>query len=45
MTIDFGLALPPGPPKDDTSKWLTDIEATVRLLQDDCRSLWAFDHL
>jgi alkanesulfonate monooxygenase SsuD/methylene tetrahydromethanopterin reductase-like flavin-dependent oxidoreductase (luciferase family) len=44
MPIDFGLALPPSPPKDNYSKWLTDIEATVRLFQDDFRSLWSFDH-
>lgn len=43
MTIDFGLGLPVGPPKDNYNKWLSDLETTLPLLQNDFRSLWIFD--
>ena len=44
MAIDFGLALPPGPQRDDYSKWLVNIDASARLLQDQFRSLWVYEH-
>jgi alkanesulfonate monooxygenase SsuD/methylene tetrahydromethanopterin reductase-like flavin-dependent oxidoreductase (luciferase family) len=44
MTIDFGLVVPPGPPKGDYPKWLVDVDASAQLLQDHFRSLWIYDH-
>ncbi len=44
MTVDFGLVVPPGPPKDNCAKWLADVDASSQLLQDHFRSLWIYDH-
>jgi alkanesulfonate monooxygenase SsuD/methylene tetrahydromethanopterin reductase-like flavin-dependent oxidoreductase (luciferase family) len=45
MTVDFGLALPPGPVKGKpTAQWLDDLDAALARLQPVIRSLWITDH-
>ena len=44
MTIDFGLALTPGPLKGDIDKWLDDLDAVLPNLQGHFKSLWMPDH-
>lgn len=44
MTVDFGLQLAAGPPKEAYSQWLTDVDISVDLLKDHFRSLWMSDH-
>ncbi len=42
--VDFGLAVPVGPQKDDYKHWLADVETSTQLLQGHFRSLWFYDH-
>jgi alkanesulfonate monooxygenase SsuD/methylene tetrahydromethanopterin reductase-like flavin-dependent oxidoreductase (luciferase family) len=44
MTIDFGLALPAGPPKGQVNKWLDDLDASLPHLEGHFKSLWVTDH-
>lgn len=44
MTIDFGLVLPAGPPKDNPNQWLDDLEAVLPSLTNHFKSLWMTDH-
>lgn len=44
MTIDFGLSLQAGPPKENHHKWLSDLDATLPYLKGIFRSLWMTDH-
>ena len=37
--VDFGVAVPVGPQKDDYKHWLTDVETSAQQLQDHFRSL------
>jgi alkanesulfonate monooxygenase SsuD/methylene tetrahydromethanopterin reductase-like flavin-dependent oxidoreductase (luciferase family) len=44
MPVDFGLALPAGPPKNQIDQWLTDLDAGIAALQGHFKSLWMTDH-
>lgn len=44
MTIEFGLSLPAGPPKQQIDRFLDDLEATLPALEDHFNSLWMTDH-
>ncbi len=44
MTVDFGLALPAGPPKGQIEKWMRDLETVLPQLEGHFRSLWMTDH-
>ena len=44
MTLDFGLVLPAGPPKNQTNKWLDDLDTILPTLPEQFKSLWMTDH-
>ncbi len=44
MTVDFGLALTPGPLPDYIDTWLEDLEVVLPRLQGHIQSLWMPDH-
>ena len=44
MTIDFGLVLPAGPPKNQINKWLVDLDTILPTLPEQFKSLWMTDH-
>ena len=44
MTVEFGLSLPAGPPKNQPHKFLEDLEATLPKLEKYFKSLWMTDH-
>lgn len=44
MSIDFGLVLPAGPPKNTPHQWLDDLEAILPSLTGHFKSLWMTDH-
>ena len=44
MTVEFGVALLPGPAKGQTSKWINDLDAILPELTGHFKSLWATDH-
>jgi alkanesulfonate monooxygenase SsuD/methylene tetrahydromethanopterin reductase-like flavin-dependent oxidoreductase (luciferase family) len=44
MSVDFGLVLPAGPPKDHPNQWLDDLEVILPALTGHFKSLWMTDH-
>lgn len=44
MTVEFGLSLPAGPPKDRVGPWVEDLEAGLTLLGAHFQSFWMTDH-
>ena len=44
MTVEFGLSLPSGPPKDRIDQFLLGLEETLPALQGHIASLWMTDH-
>ena len=42
--VEFGLGLPAGPPKGDSARFITDLDATLPQLQGAFRSVWMTDH-
>lgn len=44
MSVDFGLVLPAGPPKDTINQWLDDLEEVLPSLTGHFKSLWMTDH-
>ncbi|MCB0160557.1 MAG: hypothetical protein KDD83_20635, partial [Caldilineaceae bacterium] len=44
MTIDFGLVLPAGPPKNALDRWRDDLDAVLPVVASRFRSLWMTDH-
>ena len=44
MTVEFGLSLPAGPPKNQPNRFLEDLEATLPTLEKYFKSLWMTDH-
>src|SRR5262245_23117603 len=44
MTVEFGLALPAGPPKGQLNRFTDDLDVILPQLQGHFRSLWMTDH-
>jgi alkanesulfonate monooxygenase SsuD/methylene tetrahydromethanopterin reductase-like flavin-dependent oxidoreductase (luciferase family) len=44
MTVEFGLSLPAGPPKNQIDRFLTDLDQILPALEGDFNSLWMTDH-
>jgi alkanesulfonate monooxygenase SsuD/methylene tetrahydromethanopterin reductase-like flavin-dependent oxidoreductase (luciferase family) len=44
MTVEFGLALPAGPPKGQLDRWLRDLDIVLPQIGKDFSSLWMTDH-
>ncbi len=44
MAVDFGMALPPGPTKEQPDTWMEVLESALPVLQGHIRSLWMPDH-
>ena len=44
MTVEFGLSLPAGPPKNHPNRFIDDLEATLPKLEKFFNSLWMTDH-
>jgi alkanesulfonate monooxygenase SsuD/methylene tetrahydromethanopterin reductase-like flavin-dependent oxidoreductase (luciferase family) len=44
MTVDFGLALPSGPPKGQVTNWMRGLEVSLSQLVGHFKSLWMTDH-
>lgn len=44
MTIEFGLALPAGPPKDRVDLWLQNFDSSIPIIEKCFNSLWVTDH-
>lgn len=44
MSIDFGLVLPAGPPKNTPQQWLDELEIILPSLTGHFKSLWMTDH-
>ena len=44
MTIEFGLVLPAGPPKDQIDRWLDELDSSLSGLDEHFKSLWMTDH-
>ncbi len=44
MPIEFGYALPAGPPRAHINEWIDDLAAQIKLLGEHFTSLWMTDH-